>query len=187
MYPKYLKYKAKSIRLLNYDYSRYGAYDITICAYGRDCIFGHIADGRMFLNSLGRIANDFWREIPRHFPMVKLGRYQVMPKHVHGVLFISRISFFCRDTACRVSTKKIDRPTREAFSKPTNGSISTIIRSYKAAVTRAIRIPSLSPDSIIWQRGYYEHIIGDKKELWATSTYIRNNPKNWKNDEYYKT
>ncbi len=40
----------RSIRLKDYDYSREGAYFVTICTHGRACLFGEIGDGKMVLN-----------------------------------------------------------------------------------------------------------------------------------------
>ncbi len=187
MHQKYLKYRAGSIRLHDFDYSRYGAYSITVCTYVKDFIFGYVYNSQMHLSDKGRIADTFWRRIPMHFPNAKLGRHVIMPNHLHGVLFmLGRGDFGRRDTACRVSTKKIIGTAKEAFSKPTIGTLPTIIRSYKAAVTRCLMIADLSSDNTIWQRGYYEHVIGDKKELWAINNYIKYNPKNWEIDDYYK-
>jgi len=34
----------------------------------------------------------------------------------------------------------------------------------------------------IWQRGFYEHVIRDEKELNKISEYIMNNPSGWTED-----
>ena len=38
----------------------------------------------------------------------------------------------------------------------------------------------------LWQRGYYEHIIRDSKELDEIAYYIRNNPRTWDADKLYQ-
>ena len=78
----------RSIRLRGYDYSRAGAYFITICTQDRRCLFGTIAEGGMVLNDAGRTAADCWRQIPDHFPNVELDEWVVMPNHVHGIIVI---------------------------------------------------------------------------------------------------
>ncbi len=50
----------RSIRLKGYDYSRAGAYFITICTQNRECLFGDILDGVMRLNDAGEIVADEW-------------------------------------------------------------------------------------------------------------------------------
>ena len=64
-----------------YDYSRNGAYFVTICTRDRQCLFGEVKQGIMYLNELGDIAGRLWREIPAHYPQTRLGEYVVMPNH----------------------------------------------------------------------------------------------------------
>ncbi|WP_221251714.1 transposase [Desulfuromonas versatilis] len=82
-------HRRRSIRLKGYDYSRTGAYFVTICAHSRECLFGEIVDGGMRLNDAGLIARQCWIEIPVHFPQVKLDEFVVMPNHIHGILVIT--------------------------------------------------------------------------------------------------
>jgi putative transposase len=44
------KHHRRSNRLKGYDYSKAGAYFITICTHQRQCLFGEIIDGEMKLN-----------------------------------------------------------------------------------------------------------------------------------------
>ena len=50
----------RSIRLQGYDYSRAGAYFITICVQNRKCLFGNIANGNMRLNDAGKMIQTVW-------------------------------------------------------------------------------------------------------------------------------
>jgi putative transposase len=45
-----------SIRLRGYDYSKAGAYFVTICVQDRECLFGAIVSGRLRLNAYGEIV-----------------------------------------------------------------------------------------------------------------------------------
>ena len=82
------KYRVESARLKGWDYSSNGGYYITICVNNRESVFGEVTNGEMILSDLGNIAGNCWREIPHHFPFVKLDEYVVMPDHVHGIIFI---------------------------------------------------------------------------------------------------
>lgn len=42
----------------------------------------------MNLNELGNIANNFWIEIPEHFPMIEMHEHIIMPNHLHGIIEI---------------------------------------------------------------------------------------------------
>ncbi len=87
------KYRISSTRLKNWDYRNNGAYFITICTKNREHFFGEInpASGTMQLNEIGKLAEQFWFEIPMHFPFVALGEFIVMPNHTHGILIIDKM------------------------------------------------------------------------------------------------
>lgn len=51
--------------------------------------FGAIADGVMRLNEWGEITEQFWLEIPQHFPNVLLDEFAIMPNHVHGIIIVN--------------------------------------------------------------------------------------------------
>lgn len=151
----------KSIRLKGWDYSSPGWYFITIAVKNMKPVFGVVVNGRMVLNSAGEVADRFWREIPDHFPRAVLDEFVVMPNHVHGLLHLVD-----RDTARRVPLQF------EAFSKPVKGSISTIIRSYKSAVTREL-------GEKLWQGRFYDVRARDEAARTNIRRYIRRNPENY--------
>ena len=76
----------RSIRLKGYDYSRSGAYFITICVKDNVHFFGRIENGKMILNDAGRMIDKWWQKIPEKFPDIVLGEYQIMPNHFHAIV-----------------------------------------------------------------------------------------------------
>jgi putative transposase len=159
----------RSIRLRGYDYSQAGAYFVTVCAYQRQCLFGAVIEGQMVLNEVGKIAQACWNEIPAHFPRVELDAFVVMPNHVHGIIVMMDAG---RGTACRA-------PTAESFGKPVPGSLPTIVRSFKSAVTRRINQWRTTPGQPVWQRNYFEHIVRNESALDRIRGYIETNPARW--------
>ncbi|WP_264550302.1 transposase [Flavobacterium sp. N2820] len=83
------KYRIPSARLQTWDYANNGAYFITICTQNRHHFFGTIQNQEMQLSEIGKLAVQFWMEIPNHFPFIELGNFVVMPNHVHGILIIN--------------------------------------------------------------------------------------------------
>ena len=67
------------------------------------------------------------------------------------------------------------------------GSLPSIVRTYKAAVTREINRTLGMPSAKIWQRNYYEHIIRSERDLNRIRDYILTNPARWAEDEYYRS
>jgi REP element-mobilizing transposase RayT len=99
-------------------------------------LFGQIVHGEMQLTDCGKIADECWRSIPNHFPNVELGAYVVMPNHVHGVLVINNNVDANASTSTRMGP--IYRAHTEQFQKPVPGSIPTLVRSFKSAISRRI-------------------------------------------------
>jgi putative transposase len=82
------KHHRRSIRLPEYDYSQAGAYFVTICAWGREPLFGEICEGEMRLSAAGLIVESEWKRLAHQFANVYLDAFVVMPNHVHGIIMI---------------------------------------------------------------------------------------------------
>ena len=205
------KYRIESIRLPGYDYSRPGAYFITIVTHNRQCLFGEIVDGEMMSNEFGEIVKTEWQKTGILRPNTDVNTFIVMPNHLHGILIITDNDDLYhhhnrnrnrdrnrRDTLQRVSTESesesesesgmgmepgMGMGTIEQFGKPTHNSIPTIVRLFKSTVTKQINQIRQTLGIPVWQRNYYEHIIRNDDELNKIREYIINNPLTWKTDE----
>jgi REP element-mobilizing transposase RayT len=173
------KHHRRSIRLREYDYSQTGFYFITICVHERQCLFGEIINGQLQLNKYGEIAHNEWENTAKIRKNVSLDVFVIMPNHVHGIVVIHDNNR--RGTMPRALEKDTAHhaPTLEQFGKPTSNSIPTIIRSYKATVTKQVNQLRNTLGAQFWQRNYYEHIIRNEKELSNIRQYIVNNPLHW--------
>jgi REP element-mobilizing transposase RayT len=172
------KYHHQSIRLKDYDYTQAGAYFITICTHNRKCVLGDVVNGEMRLNELGQVVEIEWLRTAEIRDNVELDAFVIMPNHIHGIVVITEphvgATDNCRGTARRAPT--------EQFGKPTSGSLPTIIRSFKSAVTKHVNEMRHTPGIPIWQRSYYEHIIRNEDEVHQIQVYIVNNPLRWELD-----
>ncbi len=192
------KHHRRSVRLKRYDYAIPGWYYLTICTHEREFLFGEIVESQMRPTELGAIAHECWNEIPEHFRRAALDVSIVMPNHLHGIIVIGRdtpsgrtgtpwraptesLSPHGRDTPWRVPTAA----RREAFGKPGSGSLATIMRLFKQAVTVRARAHLRAGHGLplqVWQENYYEHIIRNEDELNRIREYICNNPLRWPYD-----
>lgn len=196
----------RSIRLKGYDYSREGAYFITVCTKDKEWLFGDVINGEMQLNDMGNVALQCWKDIPKHFPNVVLDEFIVMPNHIHGIVIFNvgakNISPDFRDDKTVSSIPRdgnvaakdilpifIDGGRNRAKNisplqqHGTSMTIGSVIRGFKIGVTKWARANVASHD--LWQRNYYEHIIRNEAELSKIREYIINNPLNWETDENY--
>ena len=158
----------QSVRLENFDYSQIGHYFVTVCAYEKRMLFGSVAHGVVELSVVGRIAQSAWTQIPEHFRDLDLGEFVIMPNHMHGIVSIM--------PRARHAVPLPDKARLEGFSSPVAGSIATIVRSYKAEVTRRVRAELRDSSFIAWQRGFYEHVIRNSREYSDAERYIVENP-----------
>lgn len=184
----------RSIRLKGYDYTQPGAYFVTFCSYHRDEIFGELINGEMVLNNAGKIAREEWFKTAELRSYVKLfeDEFVIMPNHVHGIIWIEEDSVGTRRRRVSVWDEERARQRRaptgtstektESFGKPVKGSIPTIIRAYKSAVTYAVNALENQRGAVLWQKNYYEHIIRNDRELNNIRWYILKNPFNWQLD-----
>ena len=81
-------YRNETFRAQWWDYRSEGSYHITICTANRNHFFGEIIDEQMCLSEIGKLAHQFWSEIPKHFPHIQLDEFVIMPNHIHGILII---------------------------------------------------------------------------------------------------
>jgi len=135
----------------------------------------------MRVNAWGEIVQGCWHEIPMHFPYVELDAFVVMPNHVHSIIWIMGARHAVPPQP------HVNIPTAEQFGKPVPGSIPTIVRTFKSAVTKRIHETCAAFDTPLWQRNYYEHIIRNDRALEAIRQYIAENPLRWHLDRYNPT
>ena len=214
------KYRIPSARLQSWDYGANGAYFITICTAHREHYFGEIVElgldatvetpnlgistptpvPTMQLSEIGKLAEQFWMEIPNHYHFIELGNFVVMPNHVHGILIIDKndnglvdsVDSVVETPNLGVSTEKPNANTNADANKTNRtanasekwkpNTIGSIVNQYKRICTiNARKIHA----GFEWQTRFYDHIIRDSAEFERIQNYIANNPLNWKDDKFY--
>ena len=174
------KYRIPSARAPWWDYSADGVYFITICTRDRKHFFGTISEETMHLSHVGVIVDILWHEIPNHTTGIDLREFTVMPNHLHGIIVIT-------GSGGRILDADADdaNPSKNEFMSeisPKSGSLSTVLRSYKSAVTRHANRLGYEHG---WHPRFHDHIIRDEHEYRRIAQYIVDNPKNWKTDNLH--
>lgn len=151
----------KRNRLYEYDYSAPNAYFVTVCTDKRKNIFWQDAEAEMDCSmkitytEYGKFVYNSICDISKHYPMITVDTFVIMPNHIHLLL--------------QINTENDGRP----MTAPT---ISTVVNMMKGAVTKQI-------GHAVWQKGFYDHVIrgeADYREIW---NYIEGNPSRWAEDE----
>ncbi|GAB7087223.1 transposase [Marinifilum fragile] len=209
------KYRIDSTRLQNWDYGSNGKYFIPICTCENEHFFGKITEEKMHLNAIGELADNYWHEIPNHFPYVHLDEFIVMPNHIHGILVIDDPYNVCnkknhdRDSINAVCTENDQTNDKGLYAKGIgrDGIHAVCSKDNKFNPFSTDKNPMRSNNIskiIRWYKGrvtfdahkinpkfewhsrFYDHIIKDQKELQRIRNYIEFNPKNWKDDKYFE-
>jgi REP element-mobilizing transposase RayT len=188
----------RSIRLREYDYSSAGAYFVTICTQGKECLFGRIDGDVMVLNDVGRMVKIVWQSLPERFPGIALDEFVVMLNHVHGIIMLHdgrgescirpdvdghRLTFHNQGDHKDRPYGKTDVPHGTL-----DGSLGRIVQAFKSITTHeytvGVKQSGWRPFSgRLWQRNYYERVVRDDGELHGFREYIRYNPLKWADDD----
>jgi putative transposase len=169
----------RSVRLSDHDYSAAGAYFVTLCTTGRECLFGVIADMEMQLNEIGNLVTAAGRDIPQHFANVSLGAFVVMPNHIHGIVVIDDADVGAKHSS---ENRRMLRPYKCPPRGTLPASLGAIVQNFKSVSTRKTNQLRVTPGAALWQRNYYEHIIRTEREWDVIACYIFDNPANWAED-----
>ncbi len=170
-----------SLRMKGYDYSIEGAYFVTIATSQRACLFGKIDNGKIDLNSYGKIAYEQWIRLEKRFVPSDFQKFVIMPNHIHGIIQI------VRGAGEEFQLASSGSPPQRPYDYPqiAAGSLGVIIRAYKASVTFRINAVRGFTNPPIWQRNYYDHIIRNEREYKSIWDYIETNPDTWFDDQLY--
>ena len=71
---------------------------------------------------------------------------------------------------------------KQRFQNIGKNSVSSIIGSYKSAVTKHANRLGFE---FHWQTRFHDHIIRDDKSFQKITDYITNNPANWQEDKFF--
>lgn len=100
------------------------------------------------LSKIGIVIENEIYKLNTVYENIKVDKYQIMPNHIHLIIFIYE-----------------DSNGRTQFA-PT---ISRIIKQFKGSITKQIGFS-------IWQKSFYDRVIRNEKEYQEVWNYIHNNP-----------
>ncbi|MEE0805781.1 MAG: transposase, partial [Prevotellamassilia sp.] len=119
-------------RRVGHDYEFRRMYLITMTVEGRRPLLGEVVGNpnasedspdapRIELNALGKEVERLWRAIPSYYPEVQVIALQLMPDHLHGILFVkSRTDYHLGRVinGFKIATNRAYRAALEAQGSP---------------------------------------------------------------------
>ena len=188
-----------SIRKANFDYTQAGAYFVTVCTQHRHCVLDDPV--------IAGICCDVWLALPGWFPTLGLDDFTIMPNHTHFVLWLvvkpvdgqgampvmgapvsaplaPQLQIYGYTNGVRPPNAGWVIPT--PLTTKTRPHLGEVIGAWKSLVTTVyldwIKRKDPTRCAKVWQRNYYEHIIRNDRALLAIRQYVRDNPKQWRDD-----
>lgn len=140
--------RRNSLRLKGYDYSEVGECFVTICTADRTCILGEVVTGEMRLSGTGKIVESCWRKIPDHFPNTKLGAFQIMPNHVHGIIIIKDRPVGAQHAQTGIGRGEVTSPSTtkgDETSPLRKVALGNVIAYFKYQATKQINAMNENP------------------------------------------
>lgn len=152
----------------HHDYTERRMYMITLEVEGRKPLFGHLVgnpfaeqgsedEPRIELTELGKAVQSEWMGIHGYFPQIEVRAVQMMPDHMHGILFVQAplpvhlgqvISGFkagCRKAQKALETMAAAEPQPTAKAKEATAKEPTTQAINEAAKEAAVKATSGAP------------------------------------------
>ncbi len=152
----------KPTRLKDYDYSKSGAYFITICTHNRENILSNIVGEGLCalpqnnLTPIGKEIEKTLQYINENYNNVSIPKYVIMPNHIHLILVL------------------------DDSGGHRNPPLQNVIGQLKSYTANKF-------GGILWQRSFHDHIIRGEKDYKKIWEYIDKNPLKWDLDCFYDT
>lgn len=169
-------------RLVGHDYTERQMYMVTMVVKDRRPLLGTVVGRsdaprddddapRVELTELGRRVSDEWWGIPNYYPLIEIKALQVMPDHLHGIIFV-----------------------REKMEK----DLSRVIRGFKTGCHRAFRelFPHVQyvatqsqqtgqqqrgqrgrSEGLLFETGFNDKLLLHEGQLQRWTDYLHDNPR----------
>ena len=157
-------------RCVGHDYTRRGLYMLTMVVEGRRPLFCRICGTSdnpcVELTPLGSAVRDEWWGLSTYYPQIKVLDLQMMPDHIHGILYVH---------------------------EPLPCDLSRVVRGFKSGCGRAYRrlcaplyvatesqhTPKGShpKHGLLFEPGFNDRILKEPSQLPIWRQYLRDNPR----------
>jgi REP element-mobilizing transposase RayT len=181
----------RSIRLPDFAYDQ-GGFFLTLCSASRTPRFGYISEDEVLLTRVGEILKEEWLLSARIRPQVKLDAWVIMPNHFHAIVWLERVGSAAPSGidvgahACPERSRRGSAPLQKIKLHREPRSLGSFMAEFKASVSSRVHGLEGMERIKVWQRGYFERVIRDDRDLQATRRYIIENPLRWQEDHLYQ-
>ena len=175
-------------RCEGHDYEARQMYLITITVEGRRPLLGRVVGNpeaeegaqdapHIELSPLGKEFEHEWMAIPLYHPEVNVLALQIMPDHLHSILFVKERM----PQHLGHIIKGFKASTNKAYRRLIAPRVTSHLVCCDAVATN-VTVPALRPHpdrkhGLLWSIGYTDGILGRRGQLDNWFTYLRDNPR----------
>ena len=182
-----------------HDYTQRQMYMVTLTTEGRRKLFGEVVGHsealpgaedapRMVLSAFGKRVEEEFLGVTRYYPQVEVVALQMMPDHLHGILFVREempaglgrlINGF--KAGCNRAYREMEaaaQPLTEQRGEPqpAGGSCGCDVNGGSAAVKRD-RHGEYRRPGLVFERGYNDRLLMQDGQLERWKQYLKDNPR----------
>jgi len=167
-------------RAAAHDYQERCIYMITMAVEGRKPLLGQLegdisaqrgtsAFPHVVPTQLGVAVQQAWYDIPRYHPEVRVLAFQLMPDHIHGILFVER--------PIQVGLGKVILGFKQGCNKVFRQLFPAGVGQQQSSVA-VIRqhTQQASKQGVLFEHGYHDRILLHAGQLDTLRAYIADNP-----------
>jgi len=185
----------------HHDYTERRMYMITLEVEGRRPVFGRLVgnafapkgskdEPRIELTALGKAVQSEWMGIHDYYPQIEVMAVQMMPDHMHGILFVREqlpvhlgqvISGFkagCRKAEKALMAAAEPQPTEKQAKAMEKETLSS--QQVTALPLQGLLVPQQGTSQAyrpLFAKGYNDLILRSYDELPAWQNYLHDNPR----------
>lgn len=172
-------------RMEVHDYQSRSIYMITMCVTDRQPCLGHLtwsapdgSDAAIVPSLLGREVERCWYAIPQFYPEIRVLGLQLMPDHIHGVLFVTNEM----KTHLGKVIKGFKIGCSRALWRIEAGQEAAGAAAGAASSAANYNSPNLNPPNLapprrpLFEQGYQDSVLTGKGQLDNMMNYMRENP-----------
>ena len=157
-------------RCVGHDYTRRGIYMLTMVVEGRRPLFARVYgtsdDARIELTPLGSAVRDEWWGLPRYYPQIKVFDLQMMPDHLHGILYVHE------QLPCDLS--RVVRGFKTGCGRHYRQLVAPLSVATESQQTKKGEHPE---HGLLFEPGFNDRILKEDSQLPIWRKYLRDNPR----------
>ena len=180
-------------RCVGHDYTARQIYMVTMVTEGRRPLFGELC-GRsngetgtpdapgIRLSALGLRVEQQWWGIPHYYPQIEMLAIQMMPDHLHGILFVKEKMEKDLSTVMRGFKTGCNRAYRELVLglPPVQYVATQSQQTEQTGQTRQTEQPRKKDDrqhGLLFARGYNDRLLLQEGQMERWQHYLADNPR----------